>query len=225
MILLHGYPGTGKTYAAGAIANTLGKPLIGIEASRLRDKYYGETQNIIKDTFTKIRLVHAKEENPPVFLLNEADQLIHARQELNGGSASETENAIQNIILDELETLPGIFIATTNLMSNLDEAFMRRFHLKLEFEKPDYYCQLKLWKLHLPNTIPGVGKIDISCLVKHFDLTGGQIRIVVENACSEAICRKGNSQKLSLQDLIKYAELESGVVSVTLSQKKIGFSL
>jgi hypothetical protein len=225
MILLHGYPGTGKTYAAGAIANALGKPLIGIEASRLRDKYYGETQNIIKDTFTKIRLVHAKEANPPVFLLNEADQLIHFRHELNGNSASDTENAIQNIILEELETLPGIFIATTNLLTNLDEAFMRRFHLKLEFEKPDYECQLKLWKLHLPDTIPWVKKIDVSCLAKHFDLTGGQIRIVVENACSEAICRKGNSQKLSLQDLIKYAELESGENRLKLTQKKIGFRM
>ena len=49
---------------------------------------------------------------------------------------AQTENAMQNIILEEPENLKGIFIATTNLAENMDAAFERRFLFKIKFENP-----------------------------------------------------------------------------------------
>ena len=206
--LFHGHSGTGKTYAAGALANALHKSLFNIEATNLRDKYYGESQRIVKDAFRLMRKTISESSNPPVFLLNECDQLIHMRLDL-GSSCTETENAIQNIILEELETFPGIFIATTNLVENLDTAFFRRFNYKIQFPLPDEECRYQLWLLHIPTQVPGYDTLDLHKLARCYPLTGGQIRLIVENACAEAITRD-TQQCLTQQDLIKYTELELG---------------
>jgi SpoVK/Ycf46/Vps4 family AAA+-type ATPase len=222
-ILLHGHPGTGKTFAAGAIANSLNRELININASNMKSQYYGESQKIVRSTFDEMRRICTETSNPPVFLLNEADQLIHTRSNLEG-SCSSTENATQNIILEELETFPGILIATTNLIDNLDAAFSRRFHYKIELCLPDEDCRKQLWKLHLPATIPGAEDIDIAYLAKKHCISGGQIKVIVQNACSAAIIRETEQRRLSMIDIVKYAELEDGN-SFEVKTKQIGFAL
>lgn len=208
-ILLYGAPGTGKTFAAGAIANSLGRELVSLNAPQMKSHYYGDSQQIVKDCFQKMRQMAACE-NPPVFLLNEADQLIHTRLDLSQSCAS-TENAIQNIILEELETFPGIFIATTNLLENIDEAFFRRFNYKIELPLPDADCRRQLWKLHLPDTIPGAKYIDIDFLAESYDLTGGQIKLIVANACSHAMIRQINNKHITQIDLISFIHKEINV--------------
>jgi len=142
-----------------------------------------------------------------VFLLNEADQLIHKRI-ASTSTCSTIENSIQSIILEELETFPGILILTTNLESNLDEAFFRRFDLKFKFKQPDLDSRMKLWRLYLKKEIPGSSDIDVEWLANRYQFTGAQIALVVRNACIEAIARNGKSKRLYLQDLLKYADLE-----------------
>ena len=61
---------------------------------------------------------------------------INKRTENISHSVEKMDNAMQNIILQEIEDLEGILIATTNLTSNLDSAFERRFLFKVEFNKP-----------------------------------------------------------------------------------------
>jgi SpoVK/Ycf46/Vps4 family AAA+-type ATPase len=231
IILLYGLPGTGKTYTAGAIANTLGRPLISINAANLRSKWYGETQQIIKKLFKKMRKIVADTfPASPVFLLNEADQLIHTRQDISYASATEVENAIQNIILEELETFPGIFVATTNLVENLDIAFSRRFHYKIELPSPDAECRKQLWMLNLHPNIPGIQQIDFAWLAANYPLSGGQIRLIIQNACSEAIIREEHERYLTMSDLTKYIHLETGSsfenrTKTTQEKKQIGFGV
>ncbi len=208
VLLLYGDPGTGKTYTAGAIANELQKELITLNVPELRDKFYGETEKLIKEAFTEMRKMAAEDENAPVFLLNEADQLIHKRSTSHISSCDTIENAIQSIILEELETFPGILILTTNLETNLDEAFFRRFDLKFRFALPDFENRLKLWKLFLKTDIPGSEYIDIELLAKKYRFSGAQIALVIQNACVEAIGREDKYRFLGLHDLLKYAELE-----------------
>jgi len=220
IILLHGYPGTGKTHTAGVIANELGRKLVKIESTNLRNCYYGNTEKNIRQLFITMRTIVAEVSPAPVFLLNEADQIVHKRQGIFDGSVTATENAVQNIFLEEMETFPGILIFTTNLMSNLDEAMLRRFHIKLELKKPDIYCSEKLWRLHLPSTIPGADDISCSELALKYAFTGGQIRIVVQNACYYAMLR-GKDSKLTMQDIEIYADLENaGNESV---KRSVGF--
>jgi len=207
VLLLYGPPGTGKTFTAGAIANELHRDLVSLNVPELRNKYYGETEKLIKKAFCEMREMAAKDSNAPVFLLNEADQLIHERI-ASTSTCSTIENSIQSIILEELETFPGILILTTNLESNLDEAFFRRFDLKFRFKLPDIESRRNLWKMYLRKEIPGSEAIDVEVLAQRYLFSGAQIAMVVQNACIEAIARNGKSKRLYLQDLLKYADLE-----------------
>lgn len=223
VILLYGLPGTGKTFAAGAIANSLNRDLVSINASELKSHFYGDSQQLVKACFQEMRKIVATSDTPPIFLLNEADQLIHTRLDLNQSCAS-TENAIQNIILEELETFPGILIATTNLMENIDPAFFRRFHYKIELPFPDAECRSQIWRLHLPSTIPGASSIDIAALSKAYPLTGGQIKIIVANACSYAMQKEEPHRYISQSDLELFVEMEdSGMVQC--SGIRVGFEV
>ncbi|HRR01060.1 MAG TPA: AAA family ATPase [Candidatus Cloacimonas sp.] len=176
-------------------------------------------ENRARDLFREMRLI-AKEANP-VFLLNEGDQLIHKRGGDMEHSADSTENAIQSIFLEKMETFPKILVVTSNLVQNLDPAMSRRFHYKLDISAPDQACGMKLWKLQLPATIPGAADLDLESMAGEFRFTGGQIRIVVQNACQSAFSR-GSQAKLTLDDLYRYSLLEFGSSFETQS-KVIGF--
>jgi AAA+ superfamily predicted ATPase len=220
-ILLHGVPGTGKTFIAGVIANELKRPLIQINANAIRGSLYGESEKQARELFQEMRA--AVKRLSPVFLLNEGDQLIHQRIKSPERSADHAENTIQSVFLEELESFPGILIITTNLADNLDLAMSRRLHYKLEIKAPDYQARKELWRMHLPESIPGASDIAVESLAKDFPFTGGQIRLVVQNACHEVYLR-GKTAKVILADLRKYAILESGSNFET-TRRAIGFAL
>src|SRR5690606_29460031 len=92
-----------------------------------------------------------EEEHAPILFFNEADALISKRKDVGISATGETENRIQNILLEELENFRGILIATTNLVNNLDSAFDRRFLFKVEFQQPDLEVRSKIWKQKLPH--------------------------------------------------------------------------
>ena len=219
-ILLHGVPGTGKTFIAGVLANELKRYLIQINAGSIRGMFYGQTEKQARELFQEMRAL-AKQISP-VFLLNEGDQLIHQRMESAVRSVDHAENTIQSIFLEEMESFPGIIIVTTNLCAEMDIAMSRRFHYKLEIRIPDREARMALWQLHLPDSIPGAGFIPLEGLAKDFHFTGGQISLVVQNACHEAFLR-GKGAKLTLEDLYRYARLESGS-SFEQRKQPLGFA-
>ena len=120
---------------------------------------------------------------PPILLFNEADAVLGIRQEGAQRAVDKMENSIQNIILQEMETLEGIMIATTNLTCNLDKAFERRFIYKIEFERPTLEAKLQIWKA----MIPSLSDMMSHSLAKEFDLSGGQIENVARKRTVELI--------------------------------------
>ncbi len=142
--------------------------------------------------------------NPPVLFLNEADQFLHRR--INASkSADHMYNQMQNIFLEQLEQFKGVLIATTNLVENMDTAFSRRFHYKIEFKRPGPDERLRLWQVHIPEKAPLAEDVDLRYLAECYDLSGGQIAVVVRNAATKA-ARRGN--KISLDDFIRACEVE-----------------
>jgi SpoVK/Ycf46/Vps4 family AAA+-type ATPase len=159
--------------------------------------------------------------NPPVLFLNECDQFLQSRGDV-GSSASRMYNQMQNLLLEGLERMRGIMIATTNLTGNMDDAFSRRFHLKLEFPKPDLPARIALWQKHILPTIPRAGDVDVDSLAELYQFTGGQIAVVVRNAAVEAAVR---GDMLRMSDLLTAAKVEmQGVLEHSPSFKEqIGF--
>jgi SpoVK/Ycf46/Vps4 family AAA+-type ATPase len=111
------------------------------------------------------------------------------------------ENAIQNIILQEMENLEGILIATTNLTCNLDTAFERRFLFKIEFKKPETEVKAKIWK----SMLRSISNEDAQILAERYDFSGGQIENVArKRAVNHVLYRKD----ATLDEIEKYCKSE-----------------
>lgn len=170
--LFYGNPGTGKTESVYQLAKKTGRPIYSVDLSEIRDKYVGESEKRLKEIFTRYKkLAKERKQDFPILLFNEADGIIGTRIEGQGDSVDKMENAMQNILLQELEDFEGILIATTNLQGNLDKAFDRRFLYKLKFPVPTPEIKAKIWM----SKIEELGGEDALKLSKEFDLSGGQI--------------------------------------------------
>lgn len=169
--LFYGAPGTGKTETVLQIARETGRNILEVDIAGMRNKYVGESEKNIKSVFQRYREICKQSEVIPIMFFNEADALINKRTENIEHSVDKMDNAMQNIILQEIENLDGILIATTNLTSNLDKAFERRFLFKIEFNKPNYEVKAKLWHSMLKD----LSDEQAMFLARNYDFSGGQI--------------------------------------------------
>jgi SpoVK/Ycf46/Vps4 family AAA+-type ATPase len=126
-----------------------------------------------------------KHYNAPILFFNEADGVLGKRQTLSGerSGPGQTENAIQNIILDEMENLSGIMVCTTNMTDNLDAAFERRFLYKVNFEKPGNAAREAIWQ----SLIPGLDSEIAASLAAQYDFSGGQIENIARKRSIDSI--------------------------------------
>ena len=133
--LFYGDPGTGKTETVYQLARTTGRDIIMVDVSKLKSMWVGESEKNLKALFSKYRKVVRDSKVTPILLFNEADAIFGIRQSGAERAIDKMENTFQNIILQEMEDLQGIMIATTNLSENFDKAFERRFLYKVKFDK------------------------------------------------------------------------------------------
>jgi hypothetical protein len=212
--LLYGPPGTGKTESVYQIAKQTGREIMRVEISQTKSMWFGESEKVIKRVFTDYQEYSAQCELCPILLFNEADAIISKRQETGHSNVAQTENAIQNIILEELENFKGILIATTNLVNNLDTAFERRFLFKIEFTKPGLVVKAKIWKSKL-NTL---NMEECEKLSRSFDFSGGQIdNIVRKFEISEVL----NGKETCINEIIEFCNKE---LIYNTPRIKIGFT-
>ena len=215
--LFSGGPGTGKTETAYQIARETKRNIMMVDISETKSMWYGESEKKIKRTFDSYRNVTEKSAIIPILLFNEADAVIGRRKEFGGANESidQTENTIQNIILQEMENLSGIMIATNNLTKNMDHAFERRFLYKIVFDKPSPESRKGIWISLLPE-LPADKAAELS---GRFELSGGQIENVVRKLEVDTII---NGAALSIDTLVKYCTDEC--MNSFHTPKKIGFS-
>ncbi len=147
--LFSGGPGTGKTELCKQLALKTHRDVLLFNVSRTKNKYYGETEKNVKSIFDFYRTQSNDPDKCPILVFNEADSLFSKRSEGDNYS-SQTENAIQTILLNELENFDGILIATTNLPNSFDEAFKRRFLFKFSFDLPDVETRKLLLTTYFP---------------------------------------------------------------------------
>lgn len=213
--LFYGSPGTGKTETVNQLARATGRDVMMVDVTQIKSCWVGESEQNIKSLFDRYRK-HVKDmEVAPILLFNEADAVLGIRQEGAQRSVDKMENSIQNIILQEMETLEGIIIATTNLTSNLDKAFERRFIYKIEFERPGIEAKQQIWK----SMIPALSDETAGSLARDFDLSGGQIENIARKRTVELIL-SGNEP--TEQQIREYCQSET-MYSRVEKRRKIGF--
>lgn len=212
--LFYGTPGTGKTELVQQLAIATQRDLFQVDLSTLRDKYVGESEKQVKSIFDRYRALVRSCERAPILFFNEADGIFGNRMENTLRSVDKMENAIQNIILQEMESLEGIMICTTNLTTCLDKAFDRRFLFKLEFAKPTHEARKCIWQ----SMLEGLNDEQATYLANHFDFSGGQIQNISRKQVINAI--------FSGKEDIDYEQIKIDCQNETLSRnngRRIGF--
>jgi hypothetical protein len=173
--LMSGPPGTGKTLAANVIAHELGMELFQVDLSSVASKYIGETEKALALIFEEAEATGA------LILFDEADSLFGRRTEVRT-STDRYANMGTNYLLQRLEAFEGMVILTTNLLSAIDEAFLRRIQFNIVLSAPDAEMREKLWQLLIPEQLPLSDNVDYGKLSREFDMTGGLIRNAVVQA-------------------------------------------
>lgn len=223
-MLLSGPPGTGKTYTAEGIAGTLGRDIIDVDVTDYLTKWYGETEQNLECLFRAYEDLCFHEEKVPVLLINEADKLFGQRQSVGTQATDMTEYRLQSLLLEHLERFSGILIATTNHVSSIDDAFSRRFDIKLEIPLPSAQLRLVLWEALIPATVPLAFDVNLIEISEKYMFTGGQIAVVVPNALGSAVLR---GDHLTQEDIVRACqeEMKGSFDRSTdqFSRRRIGF--
>jgi len=204
--LFYGPPGTGKTESVYQIARSTGRDIFMVDISQVKSMWFGESEKKIKGIFERYKSLVKKCDVVPILLFNEADAVIGKRKDLYSSSVAQTENAIQNIILQEMEDLDGIMIATTNLTQNLDNAFDRRFIYKIKFEKPSAKARGDIWKILMPSLCDA----DAEFLSGTFDFSGGQIENIARKCMVDTILSGVSPTLDEIANICRSENLEKG---------------
>ena len=212
--LFYGMPGTGKTETVYQLARQTGRDIMKVEISQVKDKWVGESEKNIKAIFESYRKKVKENEVTPILLFNEADGIFGIRNDKATRSVDKMENSIQNIILQEMEDLDGILIATTNLVQNLDDAFERRFLYKIQFPTPNSEARIGIWKSHVPE----LNDHDAAILADKYDFSGGLIENVARRHLVDIIL--DGKQECTLKKLTELCEQEK---IEKKASKKVGF--
>ena len=176
--------------------------------------WVGESEKNIKEVFDRYRQCVAAGGMIPILLFNEADAIFGIRKVGADWSVDKMENSIQIIILQEMEDLDGILIATTNLTCNLDKAFERRFLYKVRFDKPSVEARGKIWQAMMPE----LSYSEALSLAEGYDFSGGQIENIVRKKTVQALI---SGTEPSFEDILGFCR-EEGIGDQRV-QRRIGF--
>lgn len=212
--LFYGSPGTGKTETVYQLARKTGRNIMVVDVPQLKSMWVGQSEKNVKALFDRYREQVKRAKLTPILLFNEADAIIGKRKNGAENAVDKMENSLQNIILQEMEQLDGIMIATTNLQQNLDKAFERRFLYKIKFDKPTEEARAHIWH----SMIPDLNEFDIHTLASKYDFSGGQIENIARHYAIDNILHGQKEDVLSM--LIRHCDNER---LDNNSQRKIGF--
>ncbi|MFO1434521.1 MAG: ATP-binding protein [Candidatus Competibacteraceae bacterium] len=210
--LFAGPSGTGKSFAAEVLAGALGFRLLRVDLGLLVSKYVGETEKNLNAVFDAVA------GESVVLLFDEADSLFGRRGEIKDARDRYANMEVSHL-LSRIEHHVGPCILTTNLRQSLDPAFTRRFHVVVEFPRPDTAERARLWHQSLPPRAPLDPAVDTVLLAEAVPLTGAQIH---NAALRAALFAAAANQSINLRHLARAVWTELGKDGRERSPESIG---
>lgn len=180
-----GPSGTGKTMAAEAVADKLGKKILKVSYADVESKYHGEGPKMVKSIFLAAKNADA------VLFFDEADSLLSKRLTSVNQGSEQAINSMRSQLLICLEEYRGIVIFATNLVVNYDPAFLTRL-ISIEFKLPDAKSRERIWDVHIRSSenkeerrlnIPLSNDVNVTELSEKYEFVGREIRNAVVSAC------------------------------------------
>jgi AAA+ superfamily predicted ATPase len=196
--LFCGPSGTGKTMAAEIIAGELGLDLFKIDLSQIVSKYIGETEKNLD------RIFRAAENANAILFFDEADALFGKRSEVKDAH-DRYANIEVGYLLQKMDEYEGIAILATNLRENMDDAFIRRLQVVVEFPFPGEAERRRIWAGIFPGEAPLAASVDFDRLAREVRLSGGKIRNIALAAAFQAASTGGH---IGMPELLEAARRE-----------------
>ncbi|MBQ4330263.1 MAG: ATP-binding protein [Spirochaetaceae bacterium] len=216
--ILYGESGTGKTESVYQMARRSGRPLFHVNIGEIISEWHNATERKLGELFAQyqkmVEQAQSRKEPVPIFLFNEADVIFGRRMQPPRQGVEISENRVQNILLEQMERLEGILIATTNMEANLDEAFSRRFLFKIRLAKPDTSLQQKIWR----HKLEWLNEETAYRLAEQYQFSGGEIDNIAKKAIMEEILR---GKRATVSDLEDYCKVEK--LSRESATRRVGF--
>ena len=216
--ILYGESGTGKTESVYQMARRSGRPLFHVNIGEIISEWHNATERKLGEVFAQyqkmVEQAQSRKEPVPIFLFNEADVIFGRRMQPPRQGVEISENRVQNILLEQMERLEGILIATTNMEANLDEAFSRRFLFKIRLAKPDTSLQQKIWR----HKLEWLNEETAYRLAEQYQFSGGEIDNIAKKAIMEEILR---GKRATVADLEDYCKVEK--LSRERATRRVGF--
>jgi AAA+ superfamily predicted ATPase len=192
-VLFYGPSGTGKTLTAAMLGKQFQKEVYRVDLSQVVSKFIGETEKNLEGVFKK-----AETKNWILFF-DEADALFGKRTNVQS-SHDKYANQEVSYLLQRVEDYPGLLILASNFKSNLDEAFIRRFHALIHFPMPNVSERLQLWEKSMPASLEAAD-VKLPELARQYELSGAGILNAVQYAALQSFAR--SDRKIYQQDLVE----------------------
>lgn len=191
--LFYGPPGTGKTLAATLLGKRNAMDVYRVDLSMIVSKYIGETEKNLARVFDQAENRHW------ILFFDEADALFGKR---TSTQTSNDRHANQEVayLLQRIEDFPGTVILATNLRSNIDEAFSRRFQSIVYFAVPGEERRCELWDKMLPVSWTADNRRTLIDRAASFELAGGSMTNVVRSCALQLIA--GQTEQLTEEMLV-----------------------
>ena len=210
-MLFSGPPGTGKTMAAQIVAGHLHMELYKIQLSAIVSKYIGETEKNLRKVFQEAK------DSGCILFFDETDALFGKRSEVKD-SHDRHANVETAFLLQQLEEYEGVIIMGTNLLQNIDNAFMRRINFVIHFPFPEAAVRETLWRKMIIPTAPAADDIDYGFLAERFSISGGNIKNIVLHAAFQAASA---NEPISMKNLLRSAVVELRKTNTIVSKEDL----
>ncbi|MCP4664211.1 MAG: ATP-binding protein, partial [bacterium] len=196
IVLFTGSSGTGKTMSAELLAREQRVDLYKVDLSAVVSKYVGETEKNLSRVFAEAEDANA------ILFFDEADAIFGKRGEVKD-ARDRWANLEVNYLLQKVEEYAGVVILASNLRQNIDEAFLRRIQVIVEFPFPDAAARLRIWQGMFPDGIERPPEAEIRALAERFKLPGGSIKNIVVDAAFRALAEEGGRKpSIALRHLV-----------------------
>ena len=205
-ILFAGPPGTGKTLTASLLGKYTNRDVYRIDLSLVISKYIGETEKNLSKLFDRA------ENKDWILFFDEADALFGKR---TGVRDAHDKYANQEVsyLLQRIESHAGLVILASNMKSNIDSAFTRRFNAIIEFEIPSFEERLILWQKNVPKNVRLEDEIKLDEISRKYEVNGANIVNIIHYACLKTLEQKS--------DTISYSDFLKGIQKEYLKEGKM----
>ena len=197
--LFHGPPGTGKSLTAALLGKRLGFDVYRIDLSQTVSKFIGETEKNLAKVFDKA------ESKDWILFFDEADALFGTRTATKDAHDRYANQQV-SYLLQRIEEYNGLVILASNLKSNIDDAFLRRFQTIIRFPIPSSKERYTLWQMAFSDACQLEKRIDLYQIANDYELAGGSIINAVQYASLMALDREG--AEIRMEDILQGVKRE-----------------